>query len=174
MDAWKTTMEENKNTDGWNINIYSPGNFIAREIRFEGTVNIGGKTDNGGYSDEQVAKALLSIVGEGLPIDAKWKWAGAYWWLRWACAFPVDVQLFCKRIKGLPWQGELAVKCDYNDIRRVCNMSFIEQDPRRMDIVQPKSGEGKEFASCREVALKLAEALGKAFLPEQAISHLPI
>ena len=46
MDAWKTTMEDNKNTDGWNINIYSPGNFIAREIKFEGPVSIGGQTDS--------------------------------------------------------------------------------------------------------------------------------
>ena len=68
MDAWKTTMEDNKNTDGWNINIYSPGNFIAREIKFEGPVSIGGQTDNGDNTEGYIMQVCLSA--DVMPDDA--------------------------------------------------------------------------------------------------------
>jgi hypothetical protein len=45
------------------------------------------------YSDAQVAEALESLVGKGQVIDAKWKWAAVYWYLRWTCNYPVDVKL---------------------------------------------------------------------------------
>ena len=41
------------------------------------------------YSDKQVALVLEACAGKGQVIDAKWKWAGAYWLLRWACNYPV-------------------------------------------------------------------------------------
>ncbi len=112
-------------------------------------------------SSEQVAQALESIVGDDQPINVKWKWAGAYWWLRWANLYPVDVPLFCRRINGLPFMKELPVPCGYNDIRRVCSMRFMEQDPRHMEMLQPSSDEAKEFYACREVALRLSEELKK-------------
>ena len=31
------------------------------------------------YSDKQVVQVLEACAGKGLVIDAKWKWAGAYW-----------------------------------------------------------------------------------------------
>ena len=42
------------------------------------------------YNDKQVVQVLEANAGKGLVIDAKWKWAGAYWLLRWACNYPVD------------------------------------------------------------------------------------
>ena len=158
-------MEE-KNNDGFCINVYSPGNFIAKEMTFSGPVNIGGQTANGGFSDEQVANALESIVGKDLPIDLKWKWAGAYWYLRWACNYPVDGQKFCARIKDLPFTKELAFACEYRNIREQITLSFMEQDPRNMDKVQYSKNDEKVFVQCREVALKLAEELGRTYLPK--------
>ena len=49
------------------------------------------------YSDKQVAQVLEACAGKGLVIDAKWKWAGAYWLLRWACNYPVDAKEFCQK-----------------------------------------------------------------------------
>ena len=50
------------------INVYSPGNFIAREITFTGTVNIGGaSSESGGYSDEQIAQVIGAINGVRKP-----------------------------------------------------------------------------------------------------------
>ena len=51
--------------------------------------------------DEEVSQALREITGEHKPIDSKQKWAGAYWYLRWAYNFPVDVQEFCNKIQAL-------------------------------------------------------------------------
>ena len=44
-------------------------------------------------------------------------------------------------------------------------MSFMDQDPRKMDSVKVSKNDEKLFFQCREVALKLAEELGKAYLP---------
>ena len=151
-------MEQNDN-NGFTINVNSPGNFIAREMTFSGTINIGGGGAEHTYTDAEVARALEAIVGKERPIDAKWKWAGAYWWLRWACGWPVDVPRFCRRVQELPFSEALDVKCEYNDIRRVCTLTFMEQDPQKMHAVQPSSADTAQFAACREVALRLAEEL---------------
>lgn len=158
-------MNSEKHGD-FHINVYSPGNFIAQEMTLTGTVNIGGNKETGYYSDEQIMVALTAIVGDGKPIDNKQKWAGAYWWLRWACNFPVDAQKFCKRIKALPHADELGISCDYDNIRKFVTLPFMDQDPRQMDKVKVGSTIRGEFNQCKEVALKLGEELGRAYLPK--------
>ena len=81
----RTEMEKD---DGFCINVYSPGNFIAKEIHI-GTLNMGAQTENNGYGDEQVAQALMACVGDDKVINNMRKWAGAYWCLRWKCNYPV-------------------------------------------------------------------------------------
>ena len=159
------TNNDKGNAGDFCINVNSPGNFIAREITFTGTVNIGGHQETGGFSDEQIIKALKAIVGKDKPISNKHKWAGAYWWLRWACNFPVDVQEFCNRIKALPGADGLEISCDYENIRKLATLSFMNQDPRQMDKVKVSNNERTEFFQYREVALKLGEELGKIYLP---------
>lgn len=155
-----------KENDGFTINVYSPGNLIAGEITINGDVHLGGSATTGGFSDKQVARALEACVGEDCVINAKWKWAGAYWYLRWACNYPVDGQKFCARIKDLPFTKELAFACEYRNIREQITLSFMEQDPRNMDKVQYSKNDEKVFVQCREVALKLAEELGRTYLPK--------
>ena len=53
----KTDMEKD---DGFCIKVYSPGNFIAKEITINGGVHLGNNPATGGFSDEQVAKALTA------------------------------------------------------------------------------------------------------------------
>ena len=152
--------------DGFCIKVYSPGNFIAKEITINGGVHLGSNTTTGGFSDEQIAQALAACVGKGKVIDNKQKWAGAYWYLRWACNFPVDAQKFCSRVKDLPFEKELEYQCEYRNIRELTTLSFMDQDPRKMEKVQYSKNDEKVFSQCREVALKLAEELGKAYLPK--------
>ena len=152
--------------DGFCIKVYSPGNFIANEITFNGNVYLGSNTTTGGFSDEQIAQALAACVGKGKVIDNKQKWAGAYWYLRWECNFPVDAQKFCSRVKDLPFDKELEYQCEYRNIRELTTLSFMDQDPRKMEKVQYSKNDEKVFSQCREVALKLAEELGKAYLPK--------
>ena len=113
------------------------------------------------FTDEQVAEALEACVGKGLVVDAKWKWAGVYWYLRWTCNYPVDAKDFCQKIKSL----ELAIageyECSYESIRKICTLSFMDYDPRRMDVVRVSKNDQGMFSQCREIALKLADELAK-------------
>jgi hypothetical protein len=159
-------MNNMEQDDGFCIKVYSPGNFIAKEITINGGVHLGTSPATGGFSDEQVAKALAACVGKGRVIDNKQKWAGAYWYLRWACNYPVDIQKFCDRVKTLPYEKPLEIPCDYNNIRRLCTCSFMDYDVRDIEKVKVSSMDQDVFSWCREIALKLAEELGKTYLPK--------
>ena len=121
--------------------------------------------DGDGYSDKQVARALEASVGKGRVIDAKWKWAGAYWYLRWTCNYPVDAKDFCKKIVSLDLDISEDYECSYESIRKVCTLSFMDCDARRMDLVRVSKNDQGMFSQCREIALKLAEELGNSGLP---------
>ena len=117
------------------------------------------------YSDKQVAQVLETSAGNGLVIDAKWKWAGAYWLLRWACNYPVDAKEFCLKIRSLKMDIAAEYECSYESIRKICTLSFMDYDPRRMDSVRVSKNDQGMFSQCREIALKLAEELGNSGLP---------
>ena len=119
--------------------------------------------DGDGYSDKQVARALEASVGKGRVIDAKWKWAGAYWYLRWTCNYPVDAKEFCKKIGTLELDIPEDCECSYESIRKICTLSFMDFDARRMDLVRVSKNDQGMFSQCREIALKLAEELGNSY-----------
>ena len=152
--------------DGFCIKVYSPGNFIAKEITINGGVHLGTNTESGGFSDEQVAKALVACVGEDKVINNMRKWAGAYWCLRWKCNYPVDIKEFCTKIDGMKLDLPTDLRCDYHNIRRFCKLSFMEYDPFGKAEVKVSSMDKDVYSWCREVALKLAEELGKTYLPK--------
>ena len=156
-----------KENDGFTINVYSPGNLIAGEITINGDVHLGGSATTGGFSDKQVARALEACVGKGRVIDAKWKWAGVYWYLRWTCNYPVDAKDFCQKIKSLNLDIPADYECSYESIRKICTLSFMDCDARRMDLVRVSKNDQSMFSQCREIALKLAEELGNSTLPQE-------
>ena len=159
-------MNNMEQDDGFCIKVYSPGNFIAKEITINGGVHLGTNTAAGGFTDEQIAKALAACVGKGKVIDFKQKWAGAYWYLRWACNYPVDVQKFCENVKSLPYDKPLEIACEYNNIRRLCTCSFMDYDVRDIEKVKVSSMDRDVYSWCREVTMKIAEELGKTYLPK--------
>ena len=160
-------MNSNDNpNDGFTINVNSPGNFIAKEITFSGTVNIGqAGTESGGYTDEQIARAITAINGKGKPLSSKLRWAAVHWCLRWYCNFPPSAKDFCDRVAELPL-GKLEYECDYNSLRRWSTLSFMDQDCRSIDKVKPSRQDTEPFRQCREVVIALAAELGKAALPQ--------
>ena len=119
------------------------------------------------YSDKQVALALEACVGKGQVVDAKWKWAGVYWYLRWTCNYPVDAKDFCQKIRSLDLDIPADYECSYESIRKICTLSFMDCDARRMDIVRVSKNDQGMFSQCREIALKLAEELGNSYLPQE-------
>ncbi len=161
-------MENNNNNGGgFTVNVYSPGNMFANNITFEGTVNIGGNnlTEQFGYTDEQIAKAIEKICGEDKPLDIQKKWAAVYWYLRWQCNFPVKGSDFCERVKKLPFSKQLKPECNYESIRKYVKLSFMDQDARKLDGVRPSRNDMEFFTQCRSVVIALAQELGKATLP---------
>lgn len=123
--------------------------------------------DSDGYSDKQVARALEASVGKGRVIDAKWKWAGAYWYLRWTCNYPVDAKEFCKKIGTLDLDIPAEYECSYESIRKICTLSFMDSDARRMDIVRVSKNDQGMFSQCREIVLKLVDEFQKSSLPQE-------
>ena len=123
--------------------------------------------DGDGYSDKQVARALEASVGKGRVIDAKWKWAGAYWYLRWTCNYPVDAKDFCKKIVSLDLDISEDYECSYESIRKICTLSFMDYDPRRMDSVRVSKNDQGMFSQCREIVLKLVDEFGKNDLSKE-------
>lgn len=151
--------------DGFCIKVYSPGNFIAKEINI-GTLYMGTQPEGNGFSDEQIAKALMACVGKDKVINIMKRWAGAYWCLRWKCNYPVDIKEFCEKIKSLKLNVPEDLKCDYDNIRRICKLSFMEYDPFGKAEVKVSNMDKEVYSWCREVTMKLAEELGKAYLPK--------
>lgn len=123
--------------------------------------------DGDAYSDKQVAQVLEASAGKGLVIDAKWKWAGAYWLLRWACNYPVDAKEFCQKIKSLEMAIAAEYECSYESIRKICTLSFMDYDPRRMDVVRVSKNDQGMFSQCREIVLKLVDELEKNHLSKE-------
>ena len=87
---------------GFVVHVYSPGNQIiqTQNNNYYAPVYYNkGDVSQNGFSDEQIAKALVACVGKGKVIDNKWKWAGAYWLPRssvtrsiaWRWTFPQAV-----------------------------------------------------------------------------------
>ena len=165
-------MDNNNNQQagGFVVHVYSPGNQIiqTQNNNYYGPV-YQGKSDTGynSFTDEQISKALLACVGEDKVINIKQKWAGAYWCLRWKCNYPVDIKEFCTKIENLKLGLPTDLDCDYNNIRRFCKLSFMEYDPFAKAEVKVSTMDKDVYSWCREVALKLAEELGKAYLPQR-------
>ena len=123
--------------------------------------------DGDAYNDKQVAQALESCVGKGRVVDAKWKWAGVYWYLRWTCNYPVDAKEFCKKIVSLELDIPADYECSYESIRKICTLSFMNYDPRWMDLVRVSKNDQGMFSQCREIVLKLVDELEKNHLSKE-------
>ena len=138
-------------------------NFISGSVTKNGGehyYNSEKKKDSSEVSDEKIAQAIMAINGDKKPLNSKRKWAAVYWCLRWYCNFPNNVKDFCERVKELPL-GELEYECDYDNIRRDCTSTFMEQDARFLDKVKVSKNDNAFYMQCREVVLELAKEMGK-------------
>lgn len=113
------------------------------------------------YSNEQVCTALSNIVGKGKAIDSKQKWAGALWLLHWRCGYPVKAQEFCDKISRLALPKDLEFQCDYNNIRALSTLSFMNEDARKLEQVKYSKNDEQIFFQMRNVVVALREELQK-------------
>ena len=133
------------------IEVHGDNHYHEKDI--ENTLNQ--------YSDAQVCTALGNIVGKGKAIDCKQKWAGAYWFLRWACNYPVKAQDFCAKINSLHLPDDLEFKCEYNNIRPLSTLSFMNEDARFLDKVRYSRDDEPVFMQMRDVVNALRAELVK-------------
>ena len=113
------------------------------------------------HNEHEIAQALEAICGKGKAIDNKQKWAGAYWYLKSTCGFPVDAKEFCRKVNLLPFSQPLEFLCDYNNIRRLTTLSFMSQDYRNVEEIKPSRMDLEVFQQCREVAQALDRELNE-------------
>lgn len=148
--------------------VMGRGNTTIGQVIMDnhGTMNInnnntGEQQKKEGYTDEQIAQALTNIVGKNKPIDSKLKWAGAQWLLRWECNYPPKAQDFCEKIASLPLPDDLEYKCEYNNIRALSTLSFMNEDARKLESVKYSKNDEQAFFQLRGVVVALAEELQK-------------
>ena len=159
--------QDKKDGGGIVLNVYSPGNqFINSQTNnYYGTVYQGGACQKEeGFTDEHIKMALMACIGKDKVINNMRKWAGAYWCLRWKCNYPVDIKEFCAKIDNLKMDIPEDLKCDYNNIRKFCKLSFMDCDLFGKAEVKVRNMDRDVYSWCREVANKLAEELGKTYL----------
>ena len=104
---------------------------------------------------------VYESVHAGKPIDSKLKWAGAQWLLRWECNYPPKAQDFCEKIASLPLPDDLEYKCEYNNIRALSTLSFMNEDARKLESVKYSKNDEQAFFQLRGVVVALAEELQK-------------
>jgi hypothetical protein len=75
------------------------------------------------------------------------------------CNYPVDVKEFCARIRRLDLMIDVDYECSYESIRKICTLSFMDEDARRLELVRVSRNDQSMFSQCREIVLKLAEEL---------------
>ena len=143
-------------------------------VTYNGPVNFGADREAStqpqtAYTDEVVARALLNITGKGKALDSKQKWAGAHWLLRWVSNYPVRPLDFCERINRLPFEEELEIKCEYNNIRALSTLSFMNEDPRQLDSVRYSKNDEQVFHQLKSVVVALSQELQKFMVPSTGI-----
>ncbi len=159
-------MENNneQKDDGFTIKVYGSGNFIAKDMKFEGPINIGTGSDNTNhqsYTDEQIARAIEAIAGKDKPLNSKQLWGAVYWCLRWYCNFPVKGSEFCERVEKLPFSGKIEPECELDNFRKFLNLSFMNQNCRELDDIKPSKMDKTVFTQYRTVVIALVEELQK-------------
>lgn len=162
-------MENGNNGGGFHVHVYSSGNNIAQSmtVTYNGPVYQGrGYEQEVAYTDEEVAQALINIVGKNKTIDSKQKWAGAHWGLRWLCNYPAKAQDFCDKVDTLQLPDDLEFKCDYRNIRELSTLSFMNEDARKLDSVRYSKADEPMFYQMREVVVALYSELQKIHMKQ--------
>ncbi len=112
------------------------------------------------FSDEQIARALLSINGKDKALNNYQVWLGACCLLKGKYGFPKSLDACCDKIMSLPYNGcSLAIECKYDSIRKFGYLKFVNEDVDTWDSYQPKDEEKKLFYGCHQVATELDKAL---------------
>lgn len=111
------------------------------------------------YSDEQIARAIMAVSGEGKPLSLQKHYVGIICALQsmgWSRKFSTC----CDRINQLPGHEQFPVKCTPSAIRTTQALRFAAVDYQKWDEYRPSPGEENGvFNECKSVAKAFVKAL---------------
>ena len=155
----KSTKNE---TGAIQIHVYSTGNNIAQTINqtYNGNVYYGqNAAETQEVTDEQMADAISSICGEGMPLDDKQKWMGVCCMVRGRYGYPYDLEACCEKLANLPYKKPLYKECDWGNVRKLTFYAFCREPYDKWSEYCPKNSERKYFDNCFYVARSLEDAI---------------
>lgn len=147
-----------KDCKPWNANVGQLKEFLLRE---KDKALLPPPSSAIRVTDEQMADAISSINGEGLPLDEKQKWMGVCCLARARYGYPYDFEACCNRLAKLPYKKPLYKECDWGNVRKLAGYSFCQEPYDKWRNYCPKNSESKHFDSCFYVARSLEEELEK-------------
>jgi hypothetical protein len=111
------------------------------------------------YSDEQVARAIAEISGEGKPLSLMKHYVGVICALQ-SMGWPQKFATCCTRINQLPGHESYPVRCDSNAIKSTQALKFASVDYKEWGTYKPKPGEeAAVFKECKFAADSFVEVL---------------
>ena len=75
--------------------------------------------------------------------------------------YPAKALAFCAKIATLSLPDNIEYACDYNNIRSLATLSFLNEDPRDLEKVKYSNNDQQAFFQLRSVVIALAEELEK-------------
>jgi len=111
------------------------------------------------YSDEQIARAIVAVSGEGKPLSLMKHFVGVICALQ-SMGWPQKFATCCTRINQLPGHESYPVRCDSNAIKSTQVLKFASVDYKEWANYQPKAGEeAAVFKECKFAADSFVEVL---------------
>lgn len=114
------------------------------------------------FTDEQIARAITAISGEGKPLSRMKHFVGVICVLQ-SMGWPQKFATCCTRINQLPGHESYPVRCDSNAIKSTQALKFATIDYKEWGTYKPKLGEeAAVFKECKFAADSFVEVLTAA------------
>ena len=110
-------------------------------------------------SDEQIAKAIISINGDNKPLNEKQLFLGVICVLLSKYGWAGNWSACCTKINNLPMKEMFVKDCDYGSIKILTAYKFANVDYKDWNTYEPSRSEVGIFRKCKAVADAFDEAI---------------
>ncbi len=140
----------------WKKNVQPLENFLMKE---KNRASMSRNMVSLYPSDRLMAEAISSINGKGKVLDERQKWMGVCSLVMARCGYPHNLKDCCERLAALPYEKELEIPCNYDNVRKLQIYGFARENYERWPSYKPGKEEKKYFDCCRDVARALEHKL---------------
>ena len=146
-------------------NFYNYGTMNQIEAGATQTNNYYGATAESvpasAYTDEVVGRAIAALNGEEKPLCEKQLFLAVIKVLAAKCGWSPTWAASCERINRLEVAQELAVRCDYNNLKASIALKFAGLDYKDWETYEPRESERAVFRKNRALAKLFEEELDR-------------